>query len=344
MVAEPGRRDVPDREDDATAVEPLEIDDDLKEEGDLDVDEEVDAEEPEPAREPSAPVTIREGPLSPQPAVPVPDRLERRRTPAPNAIDPDDVRLGVLLREARRRRGLTLADVHRDTRINPDYLEALEDERWSDLPAPVYARGFLRSYARYLGLDAPEVVKMMPVNLPKPPGLEPSAGLRRSAGSSLPSLPSLSRMGGAGPGGLAGVARANPRLVGALLGVVALAVLAFFLAPGILGNDAGDGTEATPSPSSTVAAGSEGAPTSVTTEAPVLATVPPFEPGETPSFIGVSRETAEDTLGDLGLSYVVIEAATDEAAAGVVFGQSPQPGETLEAGADVTLIVSQGPP
>ena len=123
-------------------------------------------------------------------------------------------------------------------------------------------------------------------------------------------------------------------------------MLAFFLAPGILGGDenGGDGAEATPAASATLAAGTEGEPTSAATEAPVLATVPPFEPGETPSFIGVSRETAEDTLGDLGLSYVVIEAATDEAAAGVVFGQSPQPGDTLEAGADVTLIVSQGAP
>jgi len=348
MVAESGKPSVPDREEDTTAVEPLEIDDDLDTsqgvedapEGDVPDDG---APDDDAASDRQSPVALRSD-ASREAGTPVPDLLaDRRRTPVANAVDPDDVRLGVLLRESRRRRGLTLADVHRDTRINPDYLEALEEERWGDLPAPVYARGFLRSYARYLGLDAPEVLRMMPANLPKPPGLEPSAGLRRSAGSSLPALPSLSRMGGTGSGGLVGIARSNPRILGALLGVVALGILAFFLAPDLLGGD-GDGVEANPAASSTFAAGTQGEATSAATEAPVLATVPPFQPGETPSFIGVSRETAEDTLGDLGLSYVVIEAATDEAPAGVVFGQSPQPGDTLEPNADVTLIVSQGPP
>ncbi len=347
MVAEPGKHDVPEREDDTTAVEPLETDDDLEvtdavEGGDIDapLDPQPDAaHEPEPR----VPATLRAETV-PADESPPPNLLDdRRRTPVANAVDPDDVRLGVLLRESRRRRALTLADVHRDIRINPDYLEALEDERWGDLPAPVYARGFLRSYARYLGLDADAVLKMMPADLPKPPGLQPSAGLRRSAGKTLPPLPSLSRMGGTGSGGLVGVMRANPRLLGALLGVVALGVLAFFLAPDLLGGGDG-GAEVDPAASATLATGTQGGATSAATEAPVLATVPPFQPGETPSFIGVSRETAEDTLGDLGLSYVVIEAATDEAPAGVVFGQSPQPGETLEANADVTLIVSQGAP
>ena len=62
----------------------------------------------------------------------------------------DDVSLGELLREARRQRAITLADVERDTRINATYIGALEAERFDVLPAPVYARGFLRSYARYL--------------------------------------------------------------------------------------------------------------------------------------------------------------------------------------------------
>ena len=43
------------------------------------------------------------------------------------------------------RRGLAIAEVAADTRINPAYLEAMEAERWELLPAPVYARGFFRS-------------------------------------------------------------------------------------------------------------------------------------------------------------------------------------------------------
>jgi hypothetical protein len=61
--------------------------------------------------------------------------------------------IGSSLREARSRRGLELAQVERDTRIRARYLSALEEERFDVLPAPAYARGFLRTYAEYLGLD-----------------------------------------------------------------------------------------------------------------------------------------------------------------------------------------------
>ncbi|HEU0072543.1 MAG TPA: helix-turn-helix transcriptional regulator [Dehalococcoidia bacterium] len=55
--------------------------------------------------------------------------------------------------EARQAKGLTLFDAERGTRIPRRYLEALEADQFSLLPAPVYARGFLRNYARFLGLD-----------------------------------------------------------------------------------------------------------------------------------------------------------------------------------------------
>ena len=48
-----------------------------------------------------------------------------------------------------------IADV---TKISIRYLEALEQDRFDVLPAPVFAHGFLREYARYVGLDADEVV------------------------------------------------------------------------------------------------------------------------------------------------------------------------------------------
>jgi cytoskeleton protein RodZ len=61
--------------------------------------------------------------------------------------------LGSSLREARVRRGIELAQVAAETRIRTRYLQALEDERFELLPGSVYARGFLRAYADYLGLD-----------------------------------------------------------------------------------------------------------------------------------------------------------------------------------------------
>src|SRR5712691_3291992 len=61
--------------------------------------------------------------------------------------------LGSSLREARVRRGIELAQVGAETRIRTRYLQALEDERFELLPGSVYAKGFLRAYADYLGLD-----------------------------------------------------------------------------------------------------------------------------------------------------------------------------------------------
>jgi helix-turn-helix protein/uncharacterized protein DUF4115 len=61
--------------------------------------------------------------------------------------------IGPSLREARIRRGLGLDRVETETRIRTRYLEAIEDDRWDELPAEAYAKGFLRTYASYLELD-----------------------------------------------------------------------------------------------------------------------------------------------------------------------------------------------
>jgi Helix-turn-helix domain len=61
--------------------------------------------------------------------------------------------IGSSLREARVRQGLDLAELEQGTKIRAKYLRALEDEEFDLLPAPTYVKGFLRSYAEYLGLD-----------------------------------------------------------------------------------------------------------------------------------------------------------------------------------------------
>jgi cytoskeletal protein RodZ len=68
--------------------------------------------------------------------------------------------LGDMLRDARESRGVSLPEAERATKIRLKYLAALEDENISSLPSPVYARGFLRNYAVYLGLDADEVLEL----------------------------------------------------------------------------------------------------------------------------------------------------------------------------------------
>jgi cytoskeleton protein RodZ len=61
--------------------------------------------------------------------------------------------IGQTLRAAREERGAELSDVEVATKIRVKFLAAMEEDRWEELPAPVYARGFLEIYARYLGLD-----------------------------------------------------------------------------------------------------------------------------------------------------------------------------------------------
>jgi len=66
--------------------------------------------------------------------------------------------LGNQLREAREAAGLSLPDVEEATRIRRALLQALEEERFSDLPGDVYTKGFIRNYARFLGLDGDALV------------------------------------------------------------------------------------------------------------------------------------------------------------------------------------------
>jgi cytoskeleton protein RodZ len=61
--------------------------------------------------------------------------------------------IGNSLREARLRRGIDLQQAEFATKIRGKYLRALEDEQFELLPAQTYVKGFLRTYAEYLGLD-----------------------------------------------------------------------------------------------------------------------------------------------------------------------------------------------
>lgn len=61
--------------------------------------------------------------------------------------------LGNSLREARARQGLGFPQVELATKIRAKYIRALEDEAFELLPSETYVKGFLRSYAEYLGLD-----------------------------------------------------------------------------------------------------------------------------------------------------------------------------------------------
>ena len=61
--------------------------------------------------------------------------------------------IGNSLREARLRQQLDFPEAEHGTKIRGKYLRALEDDRFEVLPSHTYVKGFLRSYAEYLGLD-----------------------------------------------------------------------------------------------------------------------------------------------------------------------------------------------
>jgi len=65
---------------------------------------------------------------------------------------------GAFLAAKRGERGLTLQQAASATHIRREFLSALEADEPELLPAPVYARGYLRTYARYLGLDEESLV------------------------------------------------------------------------------------------------------------------------------------------------------------------------------------------
>jgi cytoskeleton protein RodZ len=67
--------------------------------------------------------------------------------------------VGTTLREARDRRGWTIAEVAEYLRIRPAVLEAMEAGHFEKLPTGAYALGFVRTYADFLGLDRDEIIR-----------------------------------------------------------------------------------------------------------------------------------------------------------------------------------------
>ena len=94
--------------------------------------------------------------------------------------------VGILLKTERERLGLSRAQIAERTRMRTAVVEAIENENWGSLPPPVFVRGFLRSYAKVLGLHQGTVTdlyaKGMPPESPgRVPTLEPSGNRWRRA-------------------------------------------------------------------------------------------------------------------------------------------------------------------
>ncbi|MBK9165331.1 MAG: helix-turn-helix domain-containing protein [Acidobacteria bacterium] len=80
--------------------------------------------------------------------------------------------LGEKLREAREERGLSIGEVAEQTRISSLYLESIERDDYKPLPGGIFNKGFVKSYAKFVGLDENEAVQEYSRIVTKTEGLE----------------------------------------------------------------------------------------------------------------------------------------------------------------------------
>jgi cytoskeletal protein RodZ len=231
--------------------------------------------------------------------------------------------LGIWLRRTREARQLDLEDAEQALRIRRRYLQALEVGDFEALPGPIQARGFLRNYARYLGLPVEDVLARYDAEVEGHP-VQPRITMRtpeRSARTGertwAPPPPTVEEE--------AREVRANSSgsllriLVGALIffGLVAVGSLAW------LQFEAGRATPAPP-----VVVETESAVTAPTVTPTVVAT---------PAFPVLPEGVVRIRLVPQNHAWVSISADSQ-----VVFQGVAETAQVLEAEADEMLIVSTG--
>lgn len=214
--------------------------------------------------------------------------------------------LGETLRRARQTKGITIEDAERVTRIPKKYLEALEVENYGILPAPVYARGFLRSYAAYLGLDAQDLLPFFPVGHVEEPRLEPLPEVRQ------------------------------PRTWN-MNGVIAMAVVAALIAIVVVLYSVGR-DDASP------AFSNPGTDTGQDNTPDVFAGDDPVADGPSqaiPDLTGLSTEEAIDVISGTGATWVSIGVQEGDIPARQVIEHQPPPGTPIGPGDVVTISESR---
>lgn len=210
--------------------------------------------------------------------------------------------LGETLQRARQTKGITIEDAERVTRIPKKYLEALEFENYSILPAPVYARGFLRSYAAYLGLDAQDLLPFFPVGHVEEPQLEPLPEVRQ------------------------------PRTWN-MNGVIAMTVVAALIAIVILLYSVGR-DDGTPAFSNT----GQGTTPDFFTGPEAI----PGGPAQAiPDLVGMSTAEAIDIISQTGATFIVVGVQEGDIPAGQVIEHQPPVGTLIGPGDVVTISESR---
>jgi cytoskeleton protein RodZ len=135
-----------------------------------------------------------------------------------------DTGIGVTLREARNRRKIDLSEVEAAIKIRIRYLQAMENEEWDALPGGAYTRGFIRTYASYLGLDGERLADDFRRSTAPPGGERPPKRVEPAA---------------------TGVRRGRSRLSGPILiAAVCVVLVALLVAIGLAGGGGGSSSPA----------------------------------------------------------------------------------------------------
>ena len=110
--------------------------------------------------------------------------MKPKRTPKTPEAAIETASLGSRIREARMQRNWTVEQLHEKTRVPVESILALEEERFEDLPALVYTRGFIKLICRELQLPYEELAAQVPAASPAPaPAALPVFQLPASASS-----------------------------------------------------------------------------------------------------------------------------------------------------------------
>lgn len=213
---------------------------------------------------------------------------------------------GRALEQARIAGGISLDEAATATRISSRYLLALEQEELDELPAPIYARGFLRTYAGYLGLDPADVTSLYPVPYVEP-ALEP-------VNNPAPVAPP----------------RNMTYLVGGGICLLVFLLGLLFLTSG--GSDSPSGPADTP-----VTAGASTDPAASQENAQPIAPGGPIG-----NYVGQNIEEIRASIfQEVGVNFVEVKVPSAEPE-GTIILQSLEPGTQVDEDTGLTLTVSDG--
>ena len=233
--------------------------------------------------------------------------------------------IGTALRDARIRRGRSLSQAQQATRIGRAYLEALEQENWAAMPAAPFARGFLTSYAEYLGLESAPLLARFPLA-----ATAPGEGLDAPPSAPKTDLEALEQT--------SNERLERPRVhLGPWLAaaVVVLVVIAGVVAVVTLRDPviAPEAPRAVPGITQNV---------DVEAQAQAVISRPEISRDPLPDLRNYTAREAINYVQNTGAPFMLIEVY-DEAPAGAVIEQTPPPGEQIPSDGAVTLVISRGP-